>query len=324
MTNVSFDKIREIINKSSSIAIAGHVNPDGDAIGACCAMALSLKMSGKLVYILLESFSDKYKYVKGQELIILEDKYKDINPELFISLDCGDKQRLSNAAFVFDKAIKTINIDHHKSNSFFADFNYVDENASSTSEIVFDIINRKYPVDTDIASNIYGGILYDTGGFRHTSTTSKTMNIVSILMEYGIPFTDIYDYLFQQRSFQELKVMAKALANAKEELNGEIVYTTLSLEEIKSANATPKELDGIAAYIKSVKTSKIAVFLYEKSKNEIKASFRSENAVDVCSIAKEFGGGGHVKAAGCSLNMELIEAVKVIMEKIIFVLQKGE
>ena len=136
--NDSFEKIMEWILSADTIALAGHLNPDGDAIGACLALGGALEKAGKKVQVILEKYADKYHLIPNGHLVWQAEEAE--VPELFIALDSGDEGRLGAAAEIFAKAAKKINIDHHESNTYFGELNYVAADASSTSEIVFHLL----------------------------------------------------------------------------------------------------------------------------------------------------------------------------------------
>ena len=223
--NDSFEKIMECILSAETITLTGHINPDGDAIGACLALGGALEKSGKKVQVVLEKYADKYHLIPNGHLVCEAEKAE--VPELFIALDCGDEDRLGAAGKIFQKAAKKINIDHHGSNSFFGELNYVDADASSTSEIIFRLLKDRLPITAAEAAGLYAGLIYDTGGFRHSSTSPETMKIAGELMGYGIPFTEIYNRFFDSRSFSELKIMGKALDNAELLFGGDVVCSCL-------------------------------------------------------------------------------------------------
>lgn len=313
--NNSIDEIRKVMLNSNNIVIAGHTSPDGDAIGACLALAGSLCTLGKKVSVILDRYSEKYDVIPGKELIVY-DGYENLKPDLFLSLDCGDRERLGDiAGSIFDKTYN-INIDHHISNTYFGNLNYVDNDSSSTSEIIYKLIQGCMPIDKNIASGIYAGLINDTGGFRHSCTSPVTMNVAAELLTYNIPFTKIYNDLYYTHTFVEAKLMGKALENVRRLHDGKVSYTTLTLEDISNCEGTTKQLDGIVEYVKNIGGTYVGVFFYEKGKNEIKASFRSEDEVNVSEIAVSLGGGGHAKAAGCTLEMSLDEAVSTVLNLI--------
>ena len=312
--NDSFEKIMEWILSAEHIVLAGHTNPDGDAIGACLALAGALEKSGKKPYVLLEKYAEKYRLIPNGHLVCEVETVE--RADLFIALDCGDEARLGGAAEVFHKAARKMNIDHHSSNTYFGELNYVDGNASSTSEIVFRLLENRLPITAAEAAGLYAGLIYDTGGFRHSSTSPETMRIAGKLMEYEIPFTEIYNRFFDSRSFSELKIMGRALDHAEMLFDGAVVCSAITTAEIEELGGSNKELDAIINYLKGVLGAKIACFFYEKTETDVKGSFRGSDGYDVCALAQKFGGGGHVKAAGCTISAPIAEAKKMVLAEV--------
>lgn len=315
----NINTIRKLILDSKSVAIAGHTSPDGDAIGASLALAMGIKKLGKDVKVLLETYSapgiDKYDLIPGKELVIFDD-FTNINAQLFIAVDCGDKERLGVAVNVFDKAVNTLNIDHHPSNSSFGDFNLVRTTSSSTSEIIFDVLDGFCELDEKIATALYTGLLFDTGGFRHSATTSNTFRVASELTKFNVPITELYDRLYYSRSYSAMKILGRAIEKAQKIMDGQVIYTVITSEEIKESNSDLKELDEVVNCLKSVKGTELAVFFYQKGENVYKASFRSQSTFDCCKLAGYFGGGGHVKASGCAVEGSQEEVINKVLDKI--------
>ncbi|MFI3173857.1 MAG: bifunctional oligoribonuclease/PAP phosphatase NrnA [Bacillota bacterium] len=313
--NNSIEEVREVLKQYDSILLCGHTNPDGDAIGSVLALATSLSLIGKKVQVYLETYGKRYDTIPNKHFIVKRDEIKEC--ELFVSLDCGDKDRFSMILNHFKKAKKTLNIDHHISNPSFADMNYVIKGASSTCEIVYHILEDTLPINRDICTALYAGIIFDTGGFRHSSTTAETLRIASELMKYDIPFNDIYIQFFDTKPFSEIKITAAALQNAKLCYDGKLIVSTITKEELKLFDATHEDIGGVVSYIKGVEGVKIACFLYEKAADgQVKVSLRCDDGYDVAAFAQRYGGGGHVKAAGCTLKMSMAEAEKKILEEI--------
>lgn len=310
--NNSFEEIRNIIDESESIAVAGHVSPDGDAVGSSCALAMALVKKGKKVKLFLEEIQQKLKSVPYSDKIIQDEPEDEF--DLFISLDCGDEKRLGNTAKLI-KTTYTINIDHHVSNTYFGKMNYVDSDSSSTSELIYRLLYGWCELDKNIAYALYAGILFDTGCFKHSSTSPYTMQVAGELMTYNIPFTEIQEQLFYSRSQVEVKLLSAALNNLIFECGGRLAYSKLSIEEIKNCGGTSKDVDSIVSFIKNIDGVDAALFLYEKSIGEIKASMRSNEAADVCEVAQKFGGGGHIRASGCTIYGSFDETMpKVLTE----------
>lgn len=311
--NNSFEEIRKAIDAAEIVAVMGHVNPDGDAVGASCALALMLEKLGKKVYVLLEDFAEKFK-VADIDRLIYRENYENLKCDLAICVDCSDAERLGRAKEVFYKAPKSICIDHHVSKGNFGDLNYIDATASSSSELVFWLSEGAYELDKDIAALLYLGIIYDTGGFRHSNTGSKTMIAASKLMAYGIDFSEIYNEAFYTRNYSEAKILARAIDKSKSLFDGIFVYTIITKKDIEECESSEKELDEISAFLKGIKGCEVSALFSERDGGKVKVSLRSGNKIDVCRVAGAFGGGGHVKAAGCTINGSVDEACHMVTE----------
>lgn len=305
-------ELYDALSGNENIIIGGHINPDGDTIGACLAMAQSVALIGKKPVVVFEQYSKKFDFIKGEEYVY-NGNLDDLAPDVFIAIDCGSKDRLGEASKVFDKAKKTFNIDHHISNTEYADINIVDENASSSSEIIFDVIKIFCIINEHIASAIYTGIISDTCGFKHACTTRKTHEVAGRLLEFGIPFSDIQDKILYNHSIEEVRAFSKALNNMKVE--GNIAYTTLTLDELKSCNATNNDLDGIVSYLLNINGIEASLFVYEKANGKTKASLRSKS-IDVNKLTQKHGGGGHVLAAGADFDLPIEDVKNLILEDI--------
>ena len=300
------------IKDASYILVAGHVSPDGDAIGACIAMGLVLEKMGKEYGILLENPSDQYSYLLSTAKVLSE--VPDRPCDLFIALDCADFDRLGPFKDPFEKAAISWNVDHHISNTSYGTYNHVDTSSSSASEIVFGIYEAsKVELDKQIAQAVYTGIVYDTAAFKHSNTTSKTLRIASELVKEDFNFSSIIQQMFYEQPLVSAQLQGAAIRNLESYFDNELVIATLSLDEIRLYSEDGKGASGIVNALKNIKASKVAMFLYEKSEGEFKVSLRSEDPYDVCEVAKAFGGGGHIKAAGATIYGNLEEAkVKII------------
>ncbi len=310
MQNNTEKEILDLIAKANVVHIAGHTNPDGDAISSCLALGTALEAAGKEVSVLLEAYGGKYDSIPNKYLVKSANKKAD----LFIALDCGDAERLGDAYHWFLQADVTVNIDHHVSNTHYGQYNFVQGDASSTSELVYEFLEGNYPIDKNMAAALYTGLIYDTGAFRHSSTSPRTMEIAAELMRKDIPFTQIYNLYFDSRSFSELKLMGQALQNATLYFDGKVIFATITNAEMAACNGSHKELDAIVNYLKGVDGVCVACFLYEKTENTVKASFRGADGYDVCALAQTFGGGGHIKAAGCTIEQDMQQAKQMVLD----------
>jgi len=290
------DEIRTLLNKNDNFYITSHINPDGDAIGACFGLGMALQKIGKNVQVLLEPFQSRFDIIPGKGLLSEKAFLGDV---FLICLDCADIGRLMpDCQNLAESSPYVINIDHHYTNTNFADLNYVDGNASSACQLVYRLLDGYVEFDKDIASALYAGMVSDTGGFRFDYTSPETLHAAGKLMSFGVDFTAIYTELMLMRSYAEVKLLAKALENAQ--LSGNILHTCVDQDMIKSVpNALSRDVEGIAELLLNTRGVEISVLLYEKEDGDIKISLRSRNA-NVGEVAKKFGGGGHHLAAGAN------------------------
>lgn len=295
-------QLTEEIKGARSIGISGHIRPDGDCVGSAMALYLYLQKiteAGTEVSVYLEQPPETFGAIKGIEQIQTEapeDKVYDV----FFALDC-EKSRLGFAEKLFEQAKITINVDHHISNLGCGRVNYVVPTASSTSELIYDLLDKEQ-MDRDIAMAIYTGIIHDTGVFQYSNTSPKTMRIAADLLEYGFDFSTLIEETFYEKTYRQNQIMGRALLESIMFLNGRCIVSAVDRKLMEFYHATPKDLDGIVNQLKIIKGVECAVFMYETDNLEYKVSMRSTDRVDVAKVASYFGGGGHKKAAGCTMK----------------------
>ena len=301
-----------------TVAIAGHVRPDGDCVGSCLATYNYIKDNYPKIEVALylQPIPNIFKFLSRADEI-MHSCEEDKTYDLFIAQDCGDLKRLGDAAKYFETAKKTICVDHHVSNDNFADENYIFPYASSASELVFGLIGEK-SITKKIAECIYVGMVHDTGVFQYSCTSAKTMEIAGKLMEMGIDFSKIVDETFYTKTFEQNQILGKALLNSRLLLDGKMIASVITMEEMKQYHVLPKHLDGIVNQLRVTKGVEAAVFLYENEDGSYKVSTRSNGLVNVAELAVKFGGGGHERAAGFSMEgtpEDLINKVAFEIEK---------
>ncbi len=309
-------KLKEHLENIKTVGLAGHVKPDGDCVGSTLAVYNYLKTyyPGLEVKLYLEPIPNLFKFLSRSEEII-HDCSQDVVYDLFIAMDCGDIGRLGDAAKYFESAKKTFCIDHHISNDNFADENYVFPQSSSTSELVFELLDTE-KITKEIAECIYVGMVHDTGVFQYSCTSAKTMNIAGQLMEMGIPFTKIVDDTFYKKTFEQNRILGQALVNSRLHLDGKCIVSVITAEEMAAYQVEPKHLEGIVQQLRVTKGVEAAVFLYETADGEYKVSMRSNELVDVAAISSKFGGGGHVRAAGATMNGKPEEIIQKVLAEV--------
>lgn len=298
-----------------TVAIAGHVRPDGDCVGSCLATYNYIKTYYPQIKVdlYLEPIPNIFKFLKNADKINHTCERKE-QYDLFIAQDCGDLTRLGEAAKYFESAKATFCIDHHISNQSFADENYIFPHASSTSELVYELIEEE-KITKEIAECIYVGMIHDTGVFQYSSTSAKTMNVAGKLMEKGIDFTKIIDETFYTKTYNQNRIMGQALVDAKRYLKEQVITSVITKEQMEEYDVLPKHLDGIVSQLRITKDVEVAVFLYETEEG-YKVSMRSNGKVDVAKIAMEFAGGGHIRAAGVSMEGKAEDIIAKILQEI--------
>lgn len=306
------NKIVSELKGAKTVAIAGHVRPDGDCIGSCMAMYNYIQkyFSDIHVDVYLEEIPEVFSFIKSTNKI--KNTYEEnIVYDVFIALDASDRERLGEADKYFSAGKKTICIDHHISNLGFAMVNYIYPEASSTSELVFELLEED-KIDSYIAESIYTGIVHDTGVFQYSNTSEKTMNIAGKLMSKGIDFSKIIDDTFYKKTYVQNQILGRALLESILLLDGKCIVSGIRNKEMDFYGVSSKDFDGIVNQLRITDGVECAIFLYETGNQEYKVSMRSSDRVNVSDIALYFGGGGHRKAAGCTMVGTLHDVINNI------------
>lgn len=293
--------ILEEVKGAKSIAIGGHVRPDADCVGSCLGMYLFLKkvMPGDAqITVYLENPPAIYNCIKGFDTIT--GQLPDKAPDVFIVLDCN-KDRLGFSEPLFEEAPKKINIDHHISNKGVGDINLIDPDASSASEMVYRVIDHD-KMDADIALALYVGIIGDTGVFQYSCTSPETMRVGADLISYGIDFPNLILSTFYEKTYIQNLILGRALIESVRFMDGKCIVTKVDRSLMEFYHATPKDLDGIVNQLRNTTGVECAIFMYETEHHEYKVSLRTTERVDAAAITEHFGGGGHARAAGCTMN----------------------
>ena len=315
---MKFTKVDDYFKDVNSIGISGHVKPDGDCIGSTLAMYnyITENYPDIKVDIFLEPIPSVFKFLKNSDKINSEYDI-DASYDLFIALDCGDIGRLGKAGKYLKGAKNSICIDHHISNVKFADNSFVYPNISSASEVLFEMLDTAH-ISTAVAECIYTGIVHDTGVFRYSSTTKRTMEIAGFLMEKGIKFTDIIGKTFYEKTYEQNRILGCALVKSRRYLDDKVIASVLNIEEMRDYKVSPRHLEGIVSQLNSTRGVEVAIFIYQNEGGTYKVSLRSVSYVDVAAIAQKYGGGGHKRAAGVTMNpgQDANEILEIILDEI--------
>ncbi len=308
--------ISDFLNDVNTLCITGHIRPDGDCVGSTLGLYSYIRKNYPEidVDIYIEEPTDKLGFVVNFDKI--KSDYPDHAPyDLMICLDAAALSRIGKAEKYFKAAKHTINIDHHVSNTMYADENYVEGDSSSASEVLYGFLEED-KLDRDIAIALYTGIIYDTGVFKYRATSPETMMIAGKLMKYDIPTDEIIDDSFYAKSYEENRIFGYAVLNSKLTCDGKVIYSSLTRKDMEEFHVSSKELEGIVPQLRLTRGVLVAVFAYETPAGDIKVSLRSNDPFDVNEIACMFGGGGHIRAAGLNMAGKLEDCIEKLVVEI--------
>lgn len=297
-------RITEEVRNAGSIAVSGHIRPDGDCVGSVMGLYLYLKkeLPEAEIDVYLEKPAEIFDCISHIEDI--KSKFNNVDTgkiyDVFIVLDCAD-DRLGEVRALYEKARKKINIDHHISNPGCGDVRIVGPERSSTAELLYDLMDPAV-VDEEIARALYIGIIHDTGVLRYSNTAPHTLQVVSELIKFGFDFSKIIDDTFYEKTYVQTQIMGRAILESVRFMHDKCIVSMVSRRMMDFYQVTPQDLDGIVNQLLAVKGVECAIFMYEIRTLEYKISMRSKGRVDVAGVAMRFGGGGHVRAAGCTMN----------------------
>ncbi len=294
------------------IGISGHVRPDGDCVGSCLALYLYLKkyVPEAFVGVYLEQPADIFSELAGfGEMITTfpeEERF-----DVYFVLD-SMPDRIGDAEKYYDTAVKKINIDHHISNQGCGDVFVVQPKMGSCCEVLYDLLEEE-KLDKDIAMALYIGMIHDTGVFQYSNTTPGTLQKAAHLIGFGFDFPRLIEETFYQKSYMQTQIMGHVLADSTCLLDGQCVVGVADRTTMDMYHATAKDLDGIVNQLRNIKGVHCAVFMYELADGEFKISMRSDENVNAAEVASHFGGGGHVRAAGCSIKGDVKTCLDLIV-----------
>ena len=321
--NYDLIHILELVKDAETIAVAGHVNPDGDCIGSTLAMYNYLKHTDKTIDVYLEPIGREFRDLPGADIIKneAEDKVYDV----FFMMDLGDTDRIGVASKLFETAKKTICIDHHITSKGVADENFILPTLSSTCEVLFEMMDVEL-ITKDVATCLYTGIIHDTGVFHHSCTSKRTMEIAGELMAKGIDFGHIIDHNFYSRTYKKNQVLGRCLMESLILWDGAGIVSYVTQKELDFYMVGNNDLGGIIDQLRLTEGVKVAIFIHEKEPHTYKVSMRATVPdIDVSKVAAFFGGGGHKMAAGCTISSGKVhDVINNITKQLQFqLLEKG-
>ena len=307
----------DIINNSKKILLLTHVNPDGDTLGSMCALYSMIykRFKKKSDMSVVSNIPYNYKFLPNIELA---QRYFDqsLVYDLVITLDVAAIDRVRDAKIFFDKAKYRVNIDHHKTNPAYGDYNLIEPDASSCGEVLYNYFKKNnWEITKDAAKSLYVAIMTDTGNFRFENTSSNSFRAVAELVEKGANPNILYKQCYETKT-KNLVMFQNYCVNKAEFLNdNKIVYTTVYKKDLEKFNAGDDYTDGIAETLRAIDSTEVAFVVKEVESKLTKVSMRSKH-IDVAKICEQFGGGGHTFAAGCTIKASIKDSIEKLLREI--------
>ncbi len=303
--------------RSTTIRLIPHQNPDGDAIGAVSALGQYLRAAGKKVeFFCATETPQQLQFITLAHEISHNPQIWDTPCDVIVVCDSGDPVYAG-----IDQYLKknphtpVVVIDHHETNTFFGTLNLVSTAHSSTGELLYDYFKaNNIQITPDIATALLCGIMYDTGSFSNSATSNKSLSVAGILIKSGASIKKIVQYIYKDKYINVLKLWGKALANLSYDRELDIASISISLEDMFVSGVDEERANGIANFMHTLKDGSVHMVFREKTDHTVKVSMRTtKDTIDVSLIAREFGGGGHKKAAGCTISAPLSHAYETML-----------
>jgi phosphoesterase RecJ-like protein len=309
-------QIVELLRSQNSFLVLTHYRPDGDAVGSQLALVLALKGLGKTV----EAWNDdevpaKFRFLPHSDVISRPPaEPKDF--DVVIAIDTSTWQRVGTAAQRIRNKKHFVNIDHHISNEKFGEINWIVPEAPASGQIAFDLIKRGgFQLTREIATCLFAAISTDTGSFSYGSTTAESLRVAAELVDTGINVGEICRHIYESYPYSRLMLLQKALAQLELADQKRIAYTWVTVEMFEESGAKREDTEGLIDYARAIEGVLVAVLFEEMAEaGKIRISLRSKHPkIDVNSIARRFGGGGHREAAGARISGEPHETERKVL-----------
>lgn len=309
------------IKNSKNILIVSHINPDGDTLGSMCGLYSLIKdnYKKKCEMVAVSNIPESYSFLPNIQEVKLIDKM-DFSREydLVINVDVASLDRCSDAQVLFNKAKNTINIDHHETNNGYGKLNYIEPYAAATAEVLVGIAKSlNWVITLNSAICLYTGILTDTGCFKFSNTTSRTMEYAGEMLNQGVKPSEIYQKCYESSSKDMVLFQSYCVNKAKFLCDNKIAYTIVYKKDLEKFNYDGSEdyTDGLTEKLRAIRTTEIAFVIKELNVSTSKLSMRSKEK-DIAQVCSAFGGGGHKLAAGSVIKASAEHAVKLVLDEL--------
>lgn len=314
--NNSMKEIGQQLSAAESVVLFPHISTDGDALGSCVALCVALRNAGKRAVILMEEETPEYVGFLDQGYCT-QDQDEIADPDICMCVDCSETKRFPGRKDAFFKGRTTICIDHHVTSEPFADYNYIDGGAAATCELIYKLLTvMEAPITKEIAEALYTGISTDTGNFQYSNTTKETHLIAAQLLDAGIDHNKLTVLLYQNTKLERLRITCRVLDTMEIFAEGKAAIAYVSQQMLDEEGVVMEDAEGSIDLLRNIMGVEIAAILKERGPEVIKVSMRAKTTANVAEIAAKFGGGGHIKAAGCTFETDMQTAWDKIKDAI--------
>ncbi|MEV3550756.1 bifunctional oligoribonuclease/PAP phosphatase NrnA [Paenibacillus larvae] len=313
------DQAKRFIEERDDFLVVSHVQPDGDAAASTLAVGWLLRRLGKQVTLINEGslpvkFSDLVHFA---DVLNYSNQCPNRTYQSIITVDCADFPRIGEVASLFAPSPDLLNIDHHPTNDYFGTCQLIKPDAASTTQILTDLMGRfPFPLEVKCAECLYTGLLTDTGGFRYSSTTERVMQIAADLLALGVNGSVLAEKYLERMTYAQVELLKRALSTLTFSADRKIAWLSVTVREIEELQATSDDLDGLVNYARNIEHVEAGLLFKQRDEQTVKVSLRSNGQANVAEIAQSFGGGGHIRAAGCSVQGTLEEVINQVVDRV--------
>jgi len=313
------DEALRFLREHDDFLIVSHVQPDGDAISSTIAVRWLLDRLGKRSLMINEGrIPSRLEFLPhAGEIVNYGERKPDRKFRAVVAVDCADFSRIGLVRELFEEPCELLNIDHHPTNDGFGTVNVLCQDAAATAEILFELIEHAgLAFDKDAATVIYTGLLTDTGGFRYSNTSPNVMTAASKLLTAGVDAYQLADRLLERMTMPQLKILQRGLSRLRFTEDGRVGWLYIEPKDLEETGASGEDLEGLVNYARNIDGVEVGMLFKGMDDGSVKVSFRSAGKADVAAIAQQFGGGGHIRAAGCRLSMPLDQAMPLVVDTV--------
>lgn len=311
----------QFIKDHDDFLVVAHVQPDGDAISSTLIIGWLLRKWGKTFTMMNNNCPPgRLGFLSNSEDIVIYEQLghdADRTYSAIICVDCADYERIGKVVDWVHSDANILNIDHHPTNNRYGSVALIREDAAATAEILFDMLSyAQIELDIEVATAMYTGLLTDTGGFRYSNTSSHVMQVAAQLLNYGVQGSQIADRLLEQMSLAQMLLIKRGLSRLAFTEDHRVSWLFITPQDMMDTGALNEDLEGLVNYPRNIEGVDVGILFKQLEDERVKVSLRSNEKADVSAIAQHFGGGGHVRAAGCTIYKPLHEAIKEVIEQV--------